>query len=472
MPLVDGKFEPLTLPSEKHQRVLFDSSKPWRYRVLHGGRNGYKDWSVCQAIVEICLRTSKRCLFTREVQLTIADSAHALLRDTIKRLGYTEYFTVHNNRITCNVNDSSIIFRGLNEMVSGDIKSMEGIDICVVMEAEGLQRKSFEEDLDPTIRKDGSEIWIIFNTKQASDFVYQFCVIHPPENMIRELVNYTDTNDLALCSQVIRDQAERMKVENYELYRNVWLGEPLTIGLFFPEFGEHNRCTPFIIPDSDNERLFASLDHGIVHNTSFGLFYVNSSLDIFRMFTYCRNGGVTRTHAEAILEQLEAFSLSRYQFPRVVFYDYAMDEKHKTDEWNYRSDLDVYKEVFAAHRLGKNVRFVPANKRKIDGCSAMRSVFKCINGKPQLFYYSGYNDEFEAGIKAVVQDKINPEIYAKMEGDDVADECRYGIMGIISFIAGIKQAQNNHRNGQRPTKIEPLVNHIRHVFFSRKKVMV
>jgi phage terminase large subunit len=198
MPLVDGKFEPLTLPSEKHQRVLFDSSKPWRYRVLHGGRNGYKDWSVCQAIVEICLRTSKRCLFTREVQLTIADSAHALLRDTIKRLGYTEYFTVHNNRITCNVNDSSIIFRGLNEMVSGDIKSMEGIDICVVMEAEGLQRKSFEEDLDPTIRKDGSEIWIIFNTKQASDFVYQFCVIHPPENMIRELVNYTDTNDLAL----------------------------------------------------------------------------------------------------------------------------------------------------------------------------------------------------------------------------------------------------------------------------------
>jgi hypothetical protein len=263
-----------------------------------------------------------------------------------------------------------------------------------------------------------------------------------------------------------------MKVENYELYRNVWLGEPLTIGLFFPEFGEHNRCAPFIIPDSDNERLFASLDHGIVHNTSFGLFYVNSSLDIFRMFTYCRNGGVTRTHAEAILEQLEAFSLSRYQFPRVVFYDYAMDEKHKTDEWNYRSDLDVYKEVFAAHKLGKNVRFVPANKRKIDGCSAMRSVFKCINGKPQLFYYSGYNDEFEAGIKAVVQDKINPEIYAKMEGDDVADECRYGIMGIISFIAGIKQAQNNHRNGQRPTKIEPLVNHIRHVFFSRKKVMV
>ena len=41
MPLIDGKFEPLVLPSTKHARVLCDPGRmvngelvPWRFRVL------------------------------------------------------------------------------------------------------------------------------------------------------------------------------------------------------------------------------------------------------------------------------------------------------------------------------------------------------------------------------------------------------------------------------------------------------
>jgi len=88
MPLVNGEFLPGKYPSAKHARVLFDSSKKWRYRVLYGGRNGYKDWSFAQAAIERAIRQPTRILFTREDQLTIAVSAQKLLSDTIKLLGY------------------------------------------------------------------------------------------------------------------------------------------------------------------------------------------------------------------------------------------------------------------------------------------------------------------------------------------------------------------------------------------------
>jgi phage terminase large subunit len=227
MPLIDKKFCSLKLP-EKHARVLFDNSKKWRYRVLHGGRNGFKDWSMTAACAEIGVRTSKRFLFTREIQNTIKDSAHRLIGDMIKRLGYADYFEITKSEIKCKINETIFLFHGLNDLVSEDIKSMEGIDICVIGEAQDLTKKSFV-DLDPTIRKPGSEIWIAFNDQFDDDFVYDFCVTNPPENMIADKVLYTD-GPSEWVSQEIKDQSERMRREDSALYENVWLGKPLGQG--------------------------------------------------------------------------------------------------------------------------------------------------------------------------------------------------------------------------------------------------
>ena len=106
MPLIDGNFEPLVLPSAKHARVLCDPGRvvsgvliPWRFRVLRGGRNGYKDWSAMAVAVERGVRVSTRFLLTREVQNTISDSSYQLLVDTINKLGYAEYFDILSNRV-------------------------------------------------------------------------------------------------------------------------------------------------------------------------------------------------------------------------------------------------------------------------------------------------------------------------------------------------------------------------------------
>ena len=424
--------------------------------MLRGGRNGYKDWSFASGAIERAIRQSTRYLFTREVQLTLAESAHQLLKDTIDRLGYHDYFKPTESRITCNINDSSFTFRGLNDQVSKDVKSTEGIDVCVIGEAESLTEKSFN-DLDPTIRKPGSEIWIAYNTKMETDFVYQFTVVNPPENMICELVNYTDAPEW-MISPVIMEQAERDKRENFPLYLNKWLGNPMTLGLFFQGFGRHNEETPFIIPEQDDSaRIIGALDHGIAHDTSFSLYYLSPDGFIHCIFSYDQNGGTTKSHAEAICEAIEACRFSRYMYPCEIYYDYAMDTKHALNEQNYRSDLDEYIEVFASRSGGKDVLFVPANKRKIDGCHSMQLVFSIGDGVPIFRYFAQLNEKTVESIKGVETDKVNTEQYMKMDGDDGADKTRYGIMGALTKMQTLNiQAKKQEKRATMWKRPEPL----------------
>lgn len=222
MPLINGNFTPLQLP-KIHARVLLDSSRKWRYRALYGGRNGAKDWSIAGVIIERCIRSTIRVLCTREVQNTLADSIYQLLADAITRMGYSDYFKVIENKITCISTGSVIKFRGLKDLNADNVKSVEGIDLCVIGEAQSLTKRSFKI-LDPSIRTPGSEIWIVFNPEHIDDFVYDLCVTNKPENMISGYVTYLDVPKEWLTQEIL-DMAERAKL-NKDEYDHIWLGLP------------------------------------------------------------------------------------------------------------------------------------------------------------------------------------------------------------------------------------------------------
>lgn len=446
--LSNGKFIPLELP-KKHARVLLDNTRKWRYRCLHGGRNGAKDWSAAGVAVEIAVRQPKRFLCTREIQKTIKDSIHQLLADTIKRLGYDQYLKVTNNGITGRCG-SSFMFTGLRDINADNLKSIEGIDVAIIGEAQNLTEKSFNV-LDPTIRKPGSEIWIFYNDQSEFDFVYNLTEKNRPENMICEKVNYLDVPKEWLSQEII-DQAERMKEQNSSLYSYIWLGEPGSMGRFFGEFGDHNRETPFMLPDDCEGRIIGSLDHGIAHDTSFGLWYIDAYKGIHRLFSYLNHGGTAEGHAMAIWDAIESFPLAHGTFPTDIYYDPSMDTQTKISERMYQSVLDEYKRVFALKGQSKAVNWIAANNRKIDGCQIMRQCFGIDKGKPRLTYFQGYNQSFESGIKRVMFDENNLEIYAKADGDDAADEARYGIVAAYSFVNRVRQQEQ--RKSQTEWKFE------------------
>jgi hypothetical protein len=186
-------------------------------------------------IIEMGIRKPIRVLFTREVQTTIKESVYQLLCDTIVRLGYQEYFEVLKNEINGKMYNTKFIFKGLKDMNNDDIKSYEAIDIAVVCEAQNFSEDSFDK-LDPTIRKPGSEVWFQFNPEYEDDFVYQFCIVSPPDNMIGDHVTYLDN---PWTSEEIKTQAERDKRNDKEKYEWKWGGRPRnTGGKVYPMFNE------------------------------------------------------------------------------------------------------------------------------------------------------------------------------------------------------------------------------------------
>lgn len=196
-----------------------------RYKIAYGGRSSGKSWGVARLLLIKAATSKLRILCTREIQNSIKESVYRLLKDQIELLKLTDW-EITNDAIKNTETGSEFIFKGLYSNIE-KIKSLEGIDICWVEEAETMSEASWQI-LDPTIRKEGSEIWVTFNPRFEEDTVYyRFILNPPPPNSIIVKIDYTDNKHV---SKEIIDQVEHMKKMDYGNYRHIWLGECRKIG--------------------------------------------------------------------------------------------------------------------------------------------------------------------------------------------------------------------------------------------------
>lgn len=203
--------------------VFAELYEPHRYKVLYGGRGSGKSWAVARALIAIADFGRTRILCCREVQNSIKDSSYQILKDMAHRMGLASRFTFKDAEIVHNGTGSRFIFSGLlrNE---NSIRSKEGIDICWVEEASSVSQTSWDV-LSPTIRKDGSELWITFNPLTVDDPTNVFIENPPPGAFVRK-ANYWDN---PYFPEELRQQMEWDKANDYEKYLHIWEGYPLTI---------------------------------------------------------------------------------------------------------------------------------------------------------------------------------------------------------------------------------------------------
>jgi phage terminase large subunit len=159
-------------------------------------------------------------LCTRELQTSIGDSVYRLLVDTIERLGLEKHFTIQRDEIRSGAG-SLFLFEGLRHNTKR-IKSLEGVDICWVEEADAVSNASWDI-LIPTIRKAGSEIWISFNRDLEDDPVYRRFVEDQREGSVVRLVLLEDN---PWAPAVLRDEAYYDSLVDPERHAHIWLGEP------------------------------------------------------------------------------------------------------------------------------------------------------------------------------------------------------------------------------------------------------
>lgn len=196
-------------------------NQPSRYKVLYGGRASSKSWDAAIRALYLAQKAPLKFLCTRKFQNRIEESVYTLLKSQIKRLGYTNEFTVLNNKII-HKNGSEFVFYGLARNIQ-EIKSFEGADILWNEESHSILKEDFEEILEPTIRKDHSEIWFIFNPDLRTDYVYDRFVLNSPENAVVRKINYDENPFL---NQTIKEVIEDLKERDYQAYEHIYLGYP------------------------------------------------------------------------------------------------------------------------------------------------------------------------------------------------------------------------------------------------------
>jgi phage terminase large subunit len=171
-------------------KLVFFVTEKWRYKGAKGGRGSAKSWTVARALLMVGTTRKLRILCTREVQKSIKQSVHKLLKDQIDGMGLSKFYRVLDTEIRGR-NGTEFSFSGLSDQTVDSIKSFEGCDIVWVEEAQTVSKRSWQT-LIPTIRKDDSEIWITFNPELETDETYDRFVTNCPVDCKIVDMNHSD----------------------------------------------------------------------------------------------------------------------------------------------------------------------------------------------------------------------------------------------------------------------------------------
>lgn len=267
---------------------LVQPSKHWRHIVYHGGRSSAKSTTVATVLDVLATQRPLRILCCREVQNSIVESVHKLLADQIEKY-HLPGWEITRETIR-NRNGSEFIFKGLRGN-SQSIKSLEGIDICWIEEAQAVSTESIDI-LVPTIRKNGSYLIWTLNRLTENDPVWERIAGHPDDRTYVRQVNSNEVERL-LSPEIIHER-EKMRTDNPELYEHVWLGKPLTAStgsVFGKQLAlarEQGRITR--VPYDDALGCYTAWDLGVGDSTAIWWFQITAGGEIHFVDHYESSG--------------------------------------------------------------------------------------------------------------------------------------------------------------------------------------
>lgn len=232
-----------------HLQLLF---KPKRYKVLWGGRGAGRSWNIARALLLIGTERPIKVLCCRELQKSIQESVHAVLKEQIVKLGLESFYRVEVAKIYGS-NGTMFAFEGIKNNTTA-VKSYEGIDFCWVEEANKVSKASWAV-LIPTIRKESpsnwrelgmtkpdfqSEIWVSFNPDLETDYTYTNFVKDKRLKTVSmtgsngQLISYQESETSYVIKMTYKDnpwfpsvlmaEKDKLQADDYDAFLNVWEG--------------------------------------------------------------------------------------------------------------------------------------------------------------------------------------------------------------------------------------------------------
>lgn len=194
-----------------------------RWRIWYGGRAGAKSWQIARGLLIHGCQQSLRILCVRQYQASIKESVHKLLALQIKALGLEAVYEVQDRTIINRLNGTEFIFRGIHQDPD-QVKSLEAVDVCWVEEGQLFTADSWAV-LIPTIRKEGSEIWVSFNPGEPDDPTWQM-LVEKAHELPRAIVTKVTYRDNPFASSVTIEEAEKLRRTDPDEFEHVYEGVP------------------------------------------------------------------------------------------------------------------------------------------------------------------------------------------------------------------------------------------------------
>lgn len=199
----------------------------WRtrrpYKLLKGGRFSSKTQDAGGMAAFLARNYSVRFLCLRQFQNRITDSVYTVVKQKIEEAGWRDEFDIGVSTIRHKTTGSEFLFYGIARNIE-EIKGTEGVDVCWIEEGEGLTEDQWSI-IDPTIRKEGAEVWVLWNPHLKTDFVQAKLPSLLGDDCIIRHINYLENPFL---SRTARRKAERVKEADPEAYEHIYLGMPLS----------------------------------------------------------------------------------------------------------------------------------------------------------------------------------------------------------------------------------------------------
>lgn len=329
-----------------------------RLKIAFGGRGGGKSESIARILIAKSFEKSGVILCSREIQKSISYSTYPLLISIIKELNLEKFFNIKRNEIINKITNCKFIFLGIRECSIEEIKSIYNVRICFIEEAQTLTQRSYEI-LEPSIRAEKSEIWIAFNPRFETDFIYKTVSKFNLENQF-----YTDKNNNKYNYKEYEDNNILITFINYDgnyyfsdilnksrlstlklmpkMYDHIWLGKIknkqgkifLYSKLKFydddlndikekinssehkavvdPAFGEYNCFTSAIIYTQIGEYIYL-IDSGLIRNDA------NSTTDE-SIIKFLSNKNIKKILCESNFAQKELVKRLEKHFEVTPFY--------------------------------------------------------------------------------------------------------------------------------------------------------
>lgn len=323
-----------------HFKSVWTTSKP--YNVLKGGRNSFKSSVIALLLVYMMIPfiiSGKKAnvVVIRKVGNTIRDSVFLKIQWALNKFGLSGRFkaTVSPFKIQDTVTGSCFYFYGQDDFQK--LKSNDIGNIIAVWYEEAAEFSN-KEDFDQ------SNVTFMRQKHPDIDFVKFFWSYNPPRNpysWINEWAEELKHNDsylvhsssylddrLGFVTEQMLEDIERIKDNDYDYYRYIYLGEPVGLGTNVYNMALFKEIDK--VPD--NERVigqFFAVDSGHQQSATTCLHLVLTNANNVYLIDnyYYSPAGKTHKKAPSILsKELHDFVEEQAkQFPNVPILNMTID---------------------------------------------------------------------------------------------------------------------------------------------------